>query len=576
MSSEPKFLLPSEQKPEQHEAPPRTFETAADAAAYLNWKRTVPAPIRSIIERAHKGQTPEFTPTGLEMTDAFLRGFADGIAHKHVTLSESMPRAVQNNLKPLERVQLSETDTLNVFDALADPNTSWQLKHDIYEKQVHPAVEWFVRRDTEALRKRLEAQEQKEQQPEPSEQKNDEEFETPPTSEHVMSSMEADDQGENSTEGERARAQFTVSPYRGGRYKQRVFRAFDLASAKWIPHQKKYAPSRTVDFDKTTARVMSGKVVGKTRLALPSQANWVFDAYSITTSAPRGSECITQDQSGIWYLEIDAPGTHTYTIQAGQALREQPQHFDAEMQIGGQLPLEIDIKIRELWHDGLPKLKQAREMVKFIRSHLKYSNSKDAWDAYTADTSNFFTALWERGEADCFVSNTLACRALSALGADVQFVGGYFVKEKNERGDAVLHGSNGHAWLEVWDEQSARFVTLDATPAGDPTMDEQQQEQENEGESESEQQESDDEVMSEKEAEETLEKLEEKEEKQKPSEQKTLKDREAAVFAGLAECSPEQAKEFFAALERVRVIKDKDGVPISEKLITEWQKLIEE
>ena len=47
-------------------------------------------------------------------------------------------------------------------------------------------------------------------------------------------------------------------------------------------------------------------------------------------------------------------------------------------------------------------------------------------------------------------------------------------------------------------------------------------------------------------------------------------------FAELAECSPEQAKEFLKALERVRKIEDENGVSISDLMKEEWRKIIEE
>lgn len=587
MSRDPQFPDPSQFNPEQkatQEAPQRTkFETAVDAAAYLNWKRTVPTPIRSIVERAHKQLDPEYKTTGLELTDAFLYGFAESIVARHATFHESAPKIVKNLLTPLERIDLGNKDFLNVFERLADPHTSWQLKQNLYERQVQPALEWLVRKDTENVRKRLEEQERRqdikeEKSSDNKNQKNEseddeDEFKTPPTSDHVMSSMEAG--MENSPEGERARAQFTVSPYRGGRYKQRVFHTYDVATSKWLPHEKTFSEIKPVQFETTSARMISGKITGNARLALPYQENWTFDPTSIHTSAPKESIKLSQDENGIWYLEIREPGVHTYTIQTGQAVREISQDTPANLEMSGELPSDVTKKIKELQASGQPQLKQARELVKYIRTALKYSNSKEAWAAYTAKPSAFFTALWKRKEADCYVSNTLACRALQELGVTVQFVGGFFVKEKNKRGDAVLHGSNGHAWLEVWDWQSAKLITLDATPKGDPTMNEEQQEKEladdgGEGEKESE-----DELMSEKEAEDQQEELQEKEDERNPRERKAPKDREAEVFAGLADCSSEQAREFFEALQRVRAIKDTDGTPISEKLLNEWRKLIE-
>lgn len=582
MSQEPTFL----NLPQTSETPPAAedrvvFTTVADAAAYLDWKRNVAAPIRAIVERAIK-QTPADQPaTGLALTDEFLSSLAASVAAGSAQFSASTPQIVKNLLAPLGQVKLSETDFLNIFERLADPNTSWQLRKNMYDQQIAPALEWVIKKDTKNARERLLEQEalekiEEENSSEQEPNEADDELETSSADENAMSSMEAEDEEENSAEGKPLRAKFTVSPYRGGRFKQKVFHKFDLAQCKWIPHAKTFTPAHGVPLDAMSTRIMSGKVGGFQRLALPLPENFSFDAHSLQTDVAAKNVVLTQDENNIWYLQINAPGEHTFTLQLARGQREIASAWPADLEMSGDLPAELQAKIKELRASRQPEMKQARALVRFVREHLKYSNSKTAWDAYTAQPENFFQALWQGKEADCYVSNTLAVRALQELGVRAQFAGGFMVKEKNKNGDAVLHKKNGHAWLEVWDHLGGNLITLDATPAGDPNVDEEQQEKELSDEpSDEEKDDSDDEMMSEEEAEKQLEELEKKEKEKQPPKPKTPHDRQAEVFAGLADCSPAQAKEFFTALERVRAIKDTDGVPISEKLINEWRKLIE-
>jgi len=77
-------------------------------------------------------------------------------------------------------------------------------------------------------------------------------------------------------------------------------------------------------------------------------------------------------------------------------------------------------------------MRQIRELVKFIRNKLTYSNSNEAWKRYIANPDEFFKSIWKGKEADCFVANTLAVRVISEIDKNVNFVGGYFVKEKNK------------------------------------------------------------------------------------------------------------------------------------------------
>ncbi len=567
------FHEPAGVLPEKNSA---HFETAADARAYITWKKTVPLPICTIVERAHQGLAPEFSETKLPLTDQFLRGLADSVATRTLQLSPDAPKIIHNTLGPLARLAIDDNTTINVFEKLASSTTSWELKLTLYETQIKPALEWLIAKDIAMSREHAVEQETKEVSEQSDEQPDT--HEAPPSSEEVMSSMEAEDKNEtekeNDTEKEPARPHFTVTPFRGGFFGQRIFGEFDNEKLTWVPMQKIFTPARTESYDPTTQCVLAGKIRGNTRLALPFQKNWTFISESFSATAPRDAAKLEQDQHGVWYLTIAAEGTHTYSIGAARTVRQQEQLRSEEQKITGALPRELTEKIAELRASRAPVLVQARALVRFVRDSLTYSNSKDAWDQYAQDPDNFFTELWKRKEADCHVSNTCAVRALLELGVRAQFLGGYFVKEKNEQGDAVLHGGNGHAKLRVWDAQSAQYIELDATPAGDPNVDQNEQEKEL-NEAPSSDDEKNDELMSSEEAEEQLEQLDPSE-KKKPKEKKPPVDREASVFAGLANCTPEQAKEFLRAVERVRAIKNEQGQSISEELIHEWQKIIEE
>jgi len=263
-----------------------------------------------------------------------------------------------------------------------------------------------------------------------------------------------------------------------------------------------------------------------------------------------------------------------YQIKAGPRKILETGEKLTELETAGEIPEELSRKIEELKKSSLPKMRQIRELVKFIRNNLIYSNSNEAWKRYVANPDEFFKNIWKGKEADCFVANTLAVRVISEIDKNVNFVGGYFVKEKNKEGEAVLHSGNGHAWLEVWDGQSGRAVRLDATPKGDPNMDEQQQEKELEGEiGEGDFGESEEELASEEEIKKKIKEMQESQGK-KEKRQVAQSDLEQARFSELAECTPEQAQEFLSALERVRQIKDDQGNPISDLLKDEWKKII--
>ncbi len=544
------------------------FNDLVEAEQYLDWKKTVPQEIRRLVEGTMLEQEMIHSQTGLPLSDQFLSALSESLRQKKFIAQAGSDVKIFNLLEPLERVE-TKAGYLNVFETLTNASASWNLKKKIYETQIKIALEWLVGQDLNKLTEKGTEQSQRERQQEDKEQKSPPDN-VPPQSEDVKSSMEG---GTEKREGE-PQAQFRVNPFYGGYYKQLAFNNFKPENLKWEKPENIFRTAETESTDLLKSRILSGKIAGGTPLSLPLPYDWVLDLESLQTDSPEGSCEITRNQNGLWYLNIDAEGVFDYQIKAGPRRILETGEKLTESEMAGEIPEELLNKIEELKKSSLPKMIQIRELAKFIRNNLTYSNSNEAWKIYIANPHEFFKSIWKGKEADCFVANTLAVRAISEIDKNVNFVGGYFVKEKNKEGEAVLHSGNGHAWLEVWDELSQRAVRLDATPKGDPTVDEEQQEKDLEGETgEGDFGEPEDELASE---EEIKKKIDEMLESQgnKEKHRVTQSDLEQAHFSELAECTPEQAREFLNALERVRKIKDDHGNPISDLLKDEWKKII--
>ncbi|MDO9231620.1 MAG: hypothetical protein Q7U36_04065 [bacterium] len=281
---------------------------------------------------------------------------------------------------------------------------------------------------------------------------------------------------------------------------------------------------------------------------MPLYDDWTVDSNSIETNAPEGTAMILQDKRGKFYLKINADGNFRYALRIAPRIYQNKEQKAKELDINGELPEDLMKEIQKFKDNRLPKIKLKREIVKLIRSNLTYSNSREAWDYYTADAGQeFFKRIWQRKEADCFVANTLASRALAEIDRNTVLVGGYYIKEKDENGNAIMHRGNGHGWIKTWDDLSERYIRLDATPKDDPNLDAEQQEKDLEGETgEGDYGESDDEMMSEKKLKERIDKML-GEQKKKEQKKLTSADLEEVRFAELAQCSSEQAKEFIKA-----------------------------
>ncbi|MEK9151485.1 MAG: hypothetical protein AAB547_02540 [Patescibacteria group bacterium] len=547
------------------------FDDLVTAQEYLEWKETVPAGVRRQVEAVIKGNKPLPGQTGLFLSDQFLHIFGEYVAqNKEIDLSR-VDKRISNLLLPLERIA-TKGGYLNVFETLCNPDVSWNLKRKIYETQIKPALDWLIEKDLEKIAEESRQTLERNGKPDEEQKGKGKKDGIPSQSEKVKPGGDTQEK----KEGEPVAALFSVSPFFGGYYKQLKFNHFDTSTLEWRKPENELSKAAAERYDTLGTRIIFGKIQGGIPLSIPLPYDWTIDPDSLVTDAPAGSAEVSRSQEGLWYLNIDNEGVYTYQIRAcrKQTLGEDIKPRDAR--IDGALPTELKEKIEELQKNNFPRLRLKREIIKFIRSGLKYKTSDELNVYYQQKPAKAFDRIWQRKEANCYWANTLAARMLSEIDDQWAYISGFSVREKDEQGNAILHSGNGHGWLEVWDDVGRRAVRLDATPKGDPNVDEQQQEKDLEGETgEGDWGESEDELMPE---ERVKEKIKEMKGRKGNKEQgkMTFTDPEEARFAELAQCTPEQAREFMKALDRVREIKDARGIPISELLKLEWKKIVTE
>jgi len=580
MSEKEEKIFDGNSKKENSKKASFEFNDSISAEEYLEWKKEVPIEFRKIVEIQLKRVELPQSETGLPLTDQFLNKFAEAVKARDIPDMADVDTKVVNLLKPMIRVE-TKGGYLNVFETLANPDVSWNLKRKIYNTQVRTALEWVANRDlAELARKAQEEQEIKPEQTgesaETGEQNQPSEGEgsdVPSPNEDVISSMEA---GDEKKEGEPAKALFSVKPFFGGYYKQLTFNKLNPQNLKWQKPDNEFIEPNAEGFNVLGARVIFGKIHGRAPLSIPLPYDWTINQDSLTTDAPEGAAEILKNQDRLWYLKINADGIFEYQIRASRKQRFEEQTELGQSEISGELDPDLKQQIEKLKASKLPKIKLKREIVKLVRNRLQYSNNRETWLDYSRQPAEFFKKIWQQKDADCFVANTLAVRALAEIDNSSRFISGYMVRDRNERGEAIMHSGNGHAWLEIWDEASQRAIRLDATPAGDPNVDQKQQEKELEGETGEGDYGDNDELVTDAEVQKQINDLKKKEgggSKKRKNPSYDLIDQQ---FAELAECSPEQAREFLKRLERVREIKDENGEPISDLMKEEWKKIIEE
>ena len=371
--------------------------------------------------------------------------------------------------------------------------------------------------------------------------------------------------------------EFTLEPFFGGYHKRLIFNDFDLSAGRWVPTEHVWRDFAQVPIEEETIRVLRGNVRAGKPLALPLPYGFEPLPESLSIEGT-----FKLDQNDALYLHSSEDGKTPFTVRVGRRkLWPRLNAPESKQAIGTHEEVdEIRAKIDELMKSGVQSTKMARELVKFVRSHLEYIiPSKELWQSYLKEGNNFFNRVWDNKKAHCFIANTEAVvEALRSAGVRARFVGGYYCKEKDDKGRAALGGSNGHAWLEIWDEYSQNWIRLDATPAGDPNVDQEAQEQDLAGDEESDNGEGDwGELASEEDVKKEL-----KERKQKEGtggamrNMAELYDKSEDEFAKEAGCTHGEARDFLKALDDIRKINNEHGECLSDKMVEEWQKIIEE
>ena len=75
--------------------------------------------------------------------------------------------------------------------------------------------------------------------------------------------------------------------------------------------------------------------------------------------------------------------------------------------------------------------------------------------------------LRQKADAHCEYFATAGVMVLRAAGIPARYVTGFVVPEKSRYGDYwVVRNKYAHAWIQVWDDETGNWRTVDTTPAG--------------------------------------------------------------------------------------------------------------
>jgi len=454
----------------------------------------------------------------------------------------------------------STEGTVNVFDLLSSDKVSFQTKIEWFRSRLLPALRFLQSRDLVESRGKAEAELEL---PPPSES----DLIPPPSSDSLEPSM---DEMEQSKEGEN-RGWFTVRPFYGGYYRGSDFEEWDAANLCWLKGQRKFTKLETIIVSEGARRVISG-AAGLDHTDLPVPYGFIPDVRTLIPSSD-------------FSIDFDGRGGYGLVNRSGAIARFSVELVSAARSLGGEgveagfgdfvLSAETENFLAEIKASNIPAADMARAVKQFVRKNLKYSNESAMNKVYrSGNPQEYFSRIEQNKKADCDVANTYFIALLSKLGIKARLISGHYVKTKDRAGSAVLSSGTAHAWSEVWDGTS--WLRLDATPPGDPDMDDEETDEKpdneiNEGD------------FGEQEAEEIsdqdLEKMIEKAKKdlaERAAAEAEAKEDPAAKFAKEAECSVEEARQVLSQIEAARGLRDKSGRLIRQRLSEEFRKIIRE
>ncbi len=515
---------------------------------YKQWKQEVSADLRLLVEGQMRGRSVRTGTDALPSIADFYKGMKKLLVDPQAdTSSFGLDPIVQRQLASLQSLTVEE-ESLNLFAALADPDVGFDVKANYVKTKLLPRLEFLRAREKRLVEKAVESAGKTTSATDVTGENEEEEY-----SPHRGPEQEKG-------EGLPSEAVATIAPFHGGYHMDDVYDLYDPVMLKWKKSPRRMSALGEQKLDRERARVYRSRVKnGQGKIKLPR--DWGVDTTSLNGIA--GEVAIEHDQDGIVFVRADdsvdagfsvviapSPDALTLAVPEGE-VGAIPDQFAHELVTFSQETMRMEI----------PAAAKLRKIASHIHKHLEYDMDQK-WEAvYKADPSRYFESIWEHKKAKCDEANSMLVRLLTKIGVHARFIGGHSVRTRSKAGEALLLESNRHAWAYGWDYEKSQWVRLDATPAGDPNVDQDEQQEALEegdyGDQEAQ-------YMSEEELDKRLEELKKEDQERHEQEDPILR------YAKEAECSPEEARE---VLEKIKELREKYArvLAAADK---QWQTLV--
>jgi hypothetical protein len=277
------------------------------------------------------------------------------------------------------------------------------------------------------------------------------------------------DEMERGKEGEMPPAIWTISPAYGGYYKEQSFDTWDDQNNKWKQGNYEYADIKAALPDledlKESKQISASLPAGQwTRLPLPYNHWLSTEKLSCQVKVDQNGDCIVYSESG---------GPTAFEVIKGDPSRPMPQP-EGLQEFTPKFQEETFNRLKEIAVSKKGNIAKARAAAGWTMKRLNYSNDSSFNQIYDSHPNGYVAAIDEHRQADCDVANTYFASLCSVLGIPVCHVVGHMVKGKDKEGNSRITSGTGHAWSEIWDEVESKWVRIDATPLGDPQLEQEE------------------------------------------------------------------------------------------------------
>jgi len=557
--------ITSEMKKPQDIAEPRRanphnfLRTKEQLEAYAAWKREISPLVCALVESAMMGQSARIDTDALPLMQEAYTVVQTLLENPSASADDvvSDPR-VKNILFALQKLETKKEDTfVNLYDVLASPTIGFQSKLAYTRDRLLPRLDWL-------------AVQAKEERNRMVEQTTD--IHISPDEEHDSYEVRRGPEPEKS-EGMPEYVTAMTYPYFGGHYASVAHDSYDPATCRWSRSERRYRELPAQSLDEEKKRIYRGAVLAGKSVAIGRSDNWQGGPWTADKTSIRwlgdeqpASWNVVHDQDVVILLSVEGDVDTAYQFDmnigpAPDAIVPDPPEGEPK-HVPESFPQELLDKVDTIMRENIPVAVKIKRITAFIRNHLEYSLDPSLEAVYKSDTSQYFHKMWELKQAKCDEANTLAARALQKHGFHIRFVGEHSVRTKSPEGWTLLHDGNLHGWFWAYDGEKQQWLRLDATPKGDPNVDEDEQEAEL-GEGDFGEQEQG--LMSEEELQKTLDDIIKKEQKQEEREHPEI------VFAREANCSPEEAKQ---VLDKIKELRERYARVLKDAQ-KQWQGLVQ-